>query len=191
MTIMLRRLVLVGGSSLLAAGCGSSPEPGLYTLQVRPGTPASGGPAVVQVREVSIAAYLDRKEIVRSAQDYKLAVQSNDWWGENLGQMLGRVIVMGLAQRLPASQVLAEGGAVPADPRAIVGVSVQRLDVHAAGQLVLVAQAGVEIVRTQRKESRRFEISRRPGGPDTRALVAAISDAVGELTDGLAQMLRA
>lgn len=188
---MLRRFMLVGGSSLLAAGCGSSPEPGLYTVQVRPGTPVSGGPAVVQVREVSIAAYLDRKEIVRSSQDYKLVVQNNDWWGENLGQMLGRVIVMGLAQRLPSSQVLAEGGAVPADPRAIVGVSVQRLDVDAAGQLVLVAQAGIEIIRTQRKESRRFEISRQPGGTDTRAMVAAISDAVGELTDGLAQMLRA
>jgi len=187
---MQRRLLLLGAPPLLLAGCGSSPEPGLYTVQMKPGAPSSGGPAVVQVREVSIPAYLDRKEIVRSTQDYKLAVQQNDWWGESLGQMLTRVIAMGLAQRMPSSQVLAEGASVPSDPRAFVGVGFQRLDLDAGGQLVLLAQAGVEFAGSRRTVARSFMISRTPAGTDTRALVAAISDAVGELTDGLAQMLR-
>ena len=150
----------------------------------------ASAPAVVQLRDVGLPSYLDRKEIVRASQDYKLVVLPNDWWGEGLGQMLTRVIVMGLAQRLPASQIVPEGGAVPADPQAAIGVSIQRLDLDAGGQLVLSAQTGVEFNRPRRTAARGFQISRAPAGPDTRALVAAISDACGELTDGLAQMLQ-
>ena len=185
-----RRLMLFAAPPLLAGACSSSPEPALYTIQMKPGTPLAGRPQVVQVRDISLASYLDRKEIVRSSQDYKLAVQQNDWWGEGLSPMLGRVIAMGLAQRLPSSQVVSEGGAVPVDPTAVVGVSVQRLDLDAAGQLLLAAQAGVEFNRPRRNSARSFQIARTPSGTDTRALVAAISDAVGELTDGLARMLQ-
>jgi uncharacterized lipoprotein YmbA len=185
-----RRSLLYLAPPLLAGAC-SSPDPALYTIQMKPGEALAGGPKVVQLRDIALANYLDRKEIVRSAQDYKLAVMQNNWWGEDLGRMLGRVIAMGLAQRLPGSQVVSEGGAVPADPDAVAGVNIQRLDLDNAGQLLLAAQAGIEFYRSRRNTSRAFQITRTPAGPDTRALVAAISDAVGELTDGLAQMLRA
>ena len=104
-----RRFVLA--LPLLAAAC-SSPDPVYYTIVTRTGPTLPGGPKIVMVKDIGLASYLDRKEIVRSSQDYKLAVMSNDWWGESLGPMLGRVIVMGLAQRLPSSQVLLEGGAL-------------------------------------------------------------------------------
>ena len=48
------------------AACGASPEPGLYTLAVRPGSTLSRGPAIVQVRDIGLPGYLARKEIVRS-----------------------------------------------------------------------------------------------------------------------------
>ena len=41
---------------------------------------------------LSAARYLDRKEIVRSTDGYKLEVAPNDWWGEPLNTMLSRVI---------------------------------------------------------------------------------------------------
>src|SRR4051812_19519527 len=104
----------------LAASCSSSPDPALYTLQMKPGPELPKGPAVVQLRDIGLARYLDRREIVRSSADYKLGVMANDWWGEPLGSMLSRVIVLGLSQRLPSSSIYAEGGAISGDANAVL-----------------------------------------------------------------------
>ncbi|SKA31069.1 hypothetical protein SAMN02745126_05082 [Enhydrobacter aerosaccus] len=175
----------------LAAACSSSPDPVLYTLQMKQGPVLGPGPRNIQVRDIGLAAYLDRKEIVRSSEDYKLGVMSNDWWGEGLGGMIGRVIVLGLAQRLPGSNVYGEGGAISPDANAVVGINVQRLDLDARGQLVLIAQAAVRFERPLRTVSRSFTITRTPPTTTVAGQVAASSEAIAELTDGVAEMLRA
>lgn len=175
----------------LAAACSSSPDPVLYTLQMKPGPVLGPGPRNIQVRDIGLAAYLDRKEVVRSSEDYKLGVMANDWWGEGLGSMLGRVIVLGLAQRLPRSNVYAEGGAISPDANAVVGINVQRLDLDGQGQLVLIAQAAVRFERPLRTVSRNFNIVRTPSANTVAGQVAASSEAVAELTNGVAEMLRA
>jgi hypothetical protein len=173
----------------LATAC-SSPEPGLYTLEMRPGPQFPKSPAVVQVRDIGLARYLDRKEIVRSSAGYKLGLAGNDWWGESLGGMLSRVIVLGLSQRLPSSRVYAEGGAISADPNAMLAVNIQRLEPDASGANVeLLAQAAVEFNRPRRAANRNFQIVKPLGARTVAGQVAATSDAVGELTDGLAALL--
>src|SRR3954449_10637008 len=87
---------------LALAGCRSA-NPNLYSLVVPPGPVLQGGPKVVALRDVSLAGYLDRQQIVRSSEDYRLTVAENDWWGEPFGGMLTRVLATGLAQRLPRS----------------------------------------------------------------------------------------
>lgn len=188
MLLTRRHLALVLPAVL--ASCGSSPEPALYTIPMKPGPVMSTGPKRVQVRDISLAAYLDRKEIVRSSEQYKLGVRSNDWWGESLGTMIGRVIVVGLAQRLPGSNVYAEGGAIAADAVAVVAVNIQRLDANADGTVELLAQAAVEFERPRRQVTRTFRISKPAPAPTAEGQVAATADAVAELTDGLAQMLQ-
>jgi uncharacterized lipoprotein YmbA len=173
----------------LAAAC-SSADPVLYTLPVKPGPQFPKGPAVVQVRDIGLARYLDRREIVRSSADYKLGVANNDWWGEQLGGMLSRVIVLGLSQRLPSSTVYAEGGAISADPNAVLAINIQRLEPDASGANVeLLAQAAVEFNRPRRTANRNFRIAKPLGARTVAGQVAATSDAVGELTDGLAALL--
>ena len=117
---------------------------------------------VVQLRDISLASYLDRREIVRSSEGYKLGLASNQWWGESLGTMLSRVIVVGLSERLPASTIYSEGGAISADPNAVVAVNVQRLDVDQTGALQLLAQAAVEFNRPKRSVARTFRIVKPP-----------------------------
>lgn len=173
----------------LAASC-SSTEPALYTLQVKPGPVLPKGPPVVQVRDIGLARYLDRREIVRSSADYKLGVMLNDWWGEPLGSMLNRVIVLGLSQRLPSSNVYSEGGAISADPNAVLAVNIQRLDLDQAGSVMLVAQAVVEFNRPRRTASRNFTIVKPVPTANVAGQVSATSDAVAELTDGLADLLQ-
>jgi uncharacterized lipoprotein YmbA len=177
------------GLPLLASAC-ASPEPVLYTIPMKPGPVLPGGPRIVQLRDIGLASYLDRREIVRSSEGYKLGVSSNNWWGETLGTMLGRVIVIGLSERLPGSSIYAEGGAISADPNAIVSINIQRLDLDQGGQLQLLAQAAVEFNRPKRSTARTFRITKTAPTPDIAGQVAAISDAVAELTDGLAAMLQ-
>jgi uncharacterized lipoprotein YmbA len=170
--------------------CGSSPEPVLYTLAVRPGPVLTRGPRIVQVRDVGLPGYLDRKEIVRSTDDLKLDVRANAWWGEPLGGMLGRTIVLELSQRLPGSQIYSESGSITMDPYATVGIDFQRFDADKAGTVILLAQVAIQFNRPTRTASRNFSISKPVPTADTPGHVAAMSDALGELSDGVATLLQ-
>ena len=190
MPMQLRRRGLVCLLPPLALAACSSPEPGLYVIAVRPGAPLPSAPPVVQLRDIGLPSYLDRREIVRSSEDYKIGVRSNDWWAEPLGSMLGRVLSVELSQRLPGSNVYRETGAINADPNAVVAVNVQRLDVDQSRTLQLLAQVAVEFNRPRRTASRTFTIAKPVSATAVVAEVAATSDAVAELADGIAQMLQ-
>jgi uncharacterized lipoprotein YmbA len=176
--------------ALAATGC-SSPNPMLYTIAPAPGPVATGAPRIIVLRQIAIARYLDRSEIVRSSENYRLAVMSNDWWGEPLAAMLNRVLVDELGQRLPQSTVLADTGAVSAPDDATVEIDIERLDEDAAGNLVLRAQAAVRFHGHNAPVLKSFRLAVPPPGPGVAGEVAAISAAVGRLADGLAPMLRA
>ena len=62
---------------------------------------AAGGPKVIVLQQIGLARYLERSQIVRSSENYRLDVMPNDWWGEPLGAMLSRVLIDELSQRLP------------------------------------------------------------------------------------------
>jgi hypothetical protein len=71
-----------------------------------------------------------------------------------------------------------------------VAVNIQRLDIDRTGTLALLAQANVEFNRPTRSVSRTFQITKPVPTRDSAGEAAAISDAVAELTDGLAALLR-
>jgi uncharacterized lipoprotein YmbA len=128
---------------LAALAAYSSPNPVLYTIAPVSGAVQSGGPKIVALQQISVVRFLERSQIVRSSENYRLDVMSNDWWGEPLGAMLSRVLVEELGQRLPQSTVIGESGAVTASPDATIELNLQRLDEDAAGNLILQAQASV------------------------------------------------
>ncbi len=55
----------------------------------------------IDLRAIAIAHYLERSQIVRSSEGYRMDVLSNEWWGEPLDTMMGRILVQELNQRLP------------------------------------------------------------------------------------------
>jgi uncharacterized protein len=175
----------------LAAGLAacSSPSPVLYTIAPVPGRVQTSGPKVVALQQISMARYLERSQIVRSSENYRLDVMSNDWWGEPLSAMLSRVLIEELGQRLPQSTVLGESGAVTASPDATIELNLQRLDEDASGNLVLQAQANVDFKRRSGPALRNFRFVATPPAADIQGEVTAISIAVGQLADGLASML--
>ena len=167
----------------------SSPNPDLYTIAPITAATQTGAPKVIELHQIGLARYLERSQIVRSSENYRLDVMSNDWWGEPLGAMLARVLVEELSQRLPQSTVFAETGAVSVPPDATIELNVSRLDENAAGMLVLQAQAAVTVKARGAPVTRAFRFEVPPPSGDVAGEVAAISTAVGQLADGLATML--
>ncbi|HWO86107.1 MAG TPA: PqiC family protein [Stellaceae bacterium] len=181
------RLTLLGLLAAIAA-C-SSPSPVLYTIAPVQGPVHPAGPKVIVLQQISTAHYLERSQIVRSSENYRLDVMSNDWWGEPLSAMLSRVLTEELGQRLPQSTVIGETGAVSASPDATVELNVQRLDEDASGNLVLQAQASVSFKGRPGPVLRSFRFVVTPPAAGIQGEVTAISTALGQLADGLALML--
>ena len=111
---------------------------------------------------------------------------SNDWWGEPLGAMLGRIMVAELTQRLPGSTVFLESGAISATPDATVEINIERLDEDASGQLILSAQIAIAGRRTDTR-SVRFAVT--PPSAGTTGFASAVSTALAQLADTVAQMV--
>ena len=181
------RLAVLGLLTVIAA-C-SSPSPVLYTIAPVQGPVQPGGPKVIVLQQISTAHYLERSQIVRSSENYRLDVMSNDWWGEPLAAMLSRVLTEELGQRLPQSTVIGETGAVSASPDATVELNVQRLDEDASGNVILQAQASVSFKGRPGPVLRSFRFVVTPPAADIQGEVTAISTALGQLADGVALML--
>ena len=180
---------LVAIGLVLAAGCSTSPDPALYTIAPVSGAEHNGAPNIILLQQIGLERYLDRPQIVRSSENYRLEVMTNDQWGEPLGAMLARVLVAELGQRLPRSAVIKETGAVSAPPDATIAVNVQRLDEDASGVLVLQAQASVIFKGRANPVVKGFRFTVSPAGAGTPPEVAAISTALGQLADGIAAMV--
>lgn len=184
-----RRFVLGLAPAAVLAAC-ASPNPVLYTLAPVPGTPRAGGPRVVELRTIGLPRYLDRTQIVRSSENYQLDVMANNWWGEPLGAMMGRILVSELSQRLPDSSVYSDAGAISSDPDAIVEINIQRFDADSAGNLILTAQFAVRWSAPKRPGvTRPFSASVPASLMDLPTLVSAMSTAVGQLADAIAGAL--
>jgi uncharacterized lipoprotein YmbA len=184
----LKHLLPVMVLCVMQAAC-SSPNPELYTIAPISGTERTVAPNVVVLQQIGLARYLERPQIVRSSENYRLDVMSNDMWGEPLAAMLGRILVTELGQRLPRSAVITETGAVSASPDATIALNVQRLDEDASGALVLQALASVTFKGKPAPILREFHFSVTPPSAGIPGEVAAISTAIGQLADGIAVMV--
>lgn len=181
----MRRIVLA--SLLVLAGCASPPQT-LYTLAAQPGPIQNLRISGLELRRVGLAGYLDRDVIVRSAAGYRLSVTANERWAEPLGRMLDRVLTEDLAQRLPKTLVFAESGAIGGNPSLILEINVQRMDMDAGGEVVLLAQ--VALRRDGSKAAPRTwteRLTARPVGQGTAELVATMSGLLGRLADRIAE----
>ena len=189
-----RRSFAAAAAALLAlSGC-ASPDTTFFTLSGVPGTPIAalppGTPRTVELRTPGIPGYLDRTDIVLRNADYRLQVGHFQSWAEPLADMTGRVLAEDLSQRLPAMSVFTEAGAISVTPDARAGVDIQQFSAGPDGVVRLVAQLAIEGgIGHDVVAQRRVSLTVTPGGPTTPALVAAMSAALGQLSDELVKLL--
>jgi uncharacterized lipoprotein YmbA len=174
------------GVALLLGGC-ASPNPNLYTLAARPGPVRALGPALVVVRSIGIPRYLEREEIVRTSSADRVVVASNDWWGEPLAVMIRRVLAEDLAQRLPASNVLAGEGVIGMQPDAEIEVTLERFDRDASGTVTLAGYAAIQ--RHGAPQGLVKLALTVPGGSGVGDEVNAMSGALSQVADVVSQRL--
>jgi uncharacterized lipoprotein YmbA len=183
--MMLSRRGALLALAALPASC-ASPNPTLYVLAAEPGRTHAHAPHVIELRAIAIAHYLERSQIVRSSEGYRMDVLGNDWWGEPLDSMMGRILAEELGERLPGSMVYGDSGAISTPSDVSVAINLQRFDLDRNGDVLLAAQIAVNAARVV---SRGVAIKVRPADGATRALVAAMSSAVAQLADTIAGML--
>ncbi len=186
---MKRRNLLLGGLAIGLASC-ASPDPAIYTLRAVPGDALGGGPVAVKIARPGLAGYLDRPEIVRDSSVSRLTLNSGERWGEPLGDMMGRVLALDLAQRLPGTSVFTEAGTISVDPSATVELDVQRFDLDQAGAVILLVQVAVEQGRSHDPAfTRSLRLTVAPASTRTPDVVAAMSQAVGQMADAIASIV--
>lgn len=178
--------------ALLASAC-TSPEPAYYTLAPVPGDARPlppRAPRTVELRRPGLAGYLDRPEIVRTGGAYQLRVAGGERWGEPFGDLIGRTLAENLTSRLPGMSVFSSAGSITTEADVTVEVDIQRFDAEAAGPVTLLAQTAVRRGRRGAALTRTVRLQVTPRTAETRDVVAAMSTALGELSDAIAEMLR-
>ena len=175
-------------AGLLLCGCAASPEPTYYTLALVAGQAEPGGPATIEVRRPGLAAYLDRTDIVRRSDGYRLDIRSREQWGEPLDNLIGRVLAENLTDRLPGSTVFSDDAISPHE--AVVKLDVARFDEDTQGTVTLLAQVAVQRGPNRAPATRSLRLTAPTQSSSTSDMVATMSQLLGQLADALATMLR-
>lgn len=191
----LMRVVVPALAVTALAGCASA-DTTFFTMSEVPGVPVASlsqtAPRVVELRRPGLPGYLDRTDIVLHNVDYRLQLAKFQSWAEPISDMTGRVLAADLSQRLPGMTIFSEAGAISADPDARLDVDIQHFSAGGDGIVHLDAQIAIERSSNHLNAgSRRVQVAVTPGGPTTSALVAAMSAALGQLSDQMASLLRA
>ena len=165
------------------AGCASA-EPDYYVLQPVAGRADSSVTGSIEVRRPGLAGFLDRADVVVDGTSFRLTLGAGARWGEPLGDMIERVLSQDLAQRLPASQVFGEGGAIGVASDLRVDVDVQQFGGASGGTAILIS----EIVIERRHDhvvlgARHVQITAARQGSGAASLAAAMSDLLGQIAD--------
>jgi uncharacterized lipoprotein YmbA len=179
----------------VAAACSSSPQNSFYTLApVAPQAPAAAvtglRPAVVAVGPVSLPDYLDRPQLVTRSRPSTLSLAPLNQWAGPLADMLPRVLVENLAQRLPGDRVVAfpQTSGPSFDYRIAVGIN--QFDVDPAGAATLLASWQIYPAQSAQARVVDDDVFRRPAaGSGTEGAVAAMSGALADLSQRLADSL--
>lgn len=185
-----RRAATVLGLCAGLAACGTSPESNYYLLTPSSGTPPAGtgeglpGGGVMIVDEATVAPYLDRTQMVRRLDEWRVGVDEFEVWAEPIGDVVTAHLVDALGARYGGDSVMTATSArgLVADFRA--GTDLLRFDVDAANRVTLDARW---IVFAERGDCE--PVTRRYAASTQLPVEAAVPErvaAMSALLDGLA-----
>jgi uncharacterized protein len=193
-------LVLIG---LYSGGCGTfSPRPDssrFFTLTAiaQPGsvtTRASSNPAGVSIGigPIRLPGYLDRQEIVTRVSQNRIDLSEYDRWAERLETNFTRVLAQNLSVLLNTDQLVFYPWELNRKPNYQVTIEMLRFELNTRGEVQLSARW--EILDTNKRtqlQAGESGITRQPTAQSTDASVAALSEALGDLSREIANAVSA
>jgi uncharacterized lipoprotein YmbA len=182
-----RQLVAGFGLSALLGACSISRPPRVFLLAPRPVAAPLGSAGRISIASVGIAKYLDQPQIVRHDGRYEIALADLERWGENMADMVARVLAEDLASRLSGSQVFVGDGAATVSADARLELYVQRFDAGLDRSVVLVARWAIRRGDVARLGSE--SIAETAASTAAGDIVATMSDALATLADRLVPVL--
>ena len=182
---------IVGALAVLAAlsACANAPSPRLFILTPRPADPVGKLAAIVKVKRVTIAQYLDRPQLVRYTNANELTVSEFNRWSGQLADIVTSALVQNLASLLPDCKVYADSSALTLPPADVVlEIDVSRFEPDPQGTVALAAQWVVHGKgRSDAIHLAKIDAPAKPNDPS--AQVAAMSDALAQFASQIASGL--
>ena len=183
-------------SVLLTAGCATTPPSTFYTLTPIPeagsrSAPLKDGGIAVGLGPIEFPEFLARPQIVSRAGVNRLDLDEFHRWGGSLQDEFLRVTGENLAHLLGTSRIQVYPADVrfPLDYRVIADVL--SFEGNTNGEAVLrVRWAVLDPYQEQARVVRENAYRKRAGGPGQEAMIAALSETVGEFSRDLANELR-
>ena len=179
---------------LAAVGCAKTPPPTFYQLEEPAGEQLAGierGMAI-GIGPLTVAAYLDRPQIVTRATAHKLKLSEANMWAEPLKESILRVIAVNLSNMLDTNRVFR----VPRRDRAIplafrVAVAIARFDGAIGGDARLTARWTLYRQNDKPLLTRVTIVTEPAGGPGYDNLIAAQNRALQALSREIAEAIKA
>ena len=194
-------IALLAGLSLAACGSLSArPDPSrFFTLSPIPRTEATAAKSPDNPDRVSLGivpvklpGYLDRQEIVTRIAENRLDVSAYDRWAEPLEEGFTWVVAQNLAALVPADRLVAYPWALDRKPDYQVEIEVLRFEVNAAQNVQLVARWAVVDGSSKKPPAvKTSRLTRQVKSKSTEDSVAALSEAVADLSREIAEAARA
>ena len=175
--------------------CGTSPESNYYLLTPSVSESRAGearevpGGGILIVDEVGVAPYIDKTQMVRRLDTWRVSSDEFEVWAEPISDLITAQMVDALGARFNPDNVMPAKSARGLNARYRVGAEVLRLDVDSSNLVTLGARwiASAERSRCD-PVTRRFESTRQLA---VEAAVAERVSAMSELLEELADEVSA
>lgn len=187
-TVLMAATIALAGCSILKPQADPSRFYVLTSTSTRAENANARAPGglTIGVGPIELPDYLDRSPLVTRLGPNQVAFSDFERWAEPLARNFSRVVIENLVLLLNTEKVVSLPSLVPISLQYEVPIEVQRFESYDDGMVELVARwavrspADANVLRTG--ESRIAET----GGSETEEVVAALSRAVGRLSEEIA-----
>jgi hypothetical protein len=173
---------------LCLTACGTTVRKEFYLLTPTAAVTATASaqkPLFISVGPVTLPEYLDRSQIVTRRGESELHLADGQRWAEPLRENFTRVLAEDLRALSGTGRVIIYPNRETTEVDYRVTVEVARFDADAQGQVTLIAVWTIhDGGKTKVVNSRRAEY-RRDAGSGYPALVAALSETIGQLSEDI------
>jgi len=163
-------------------------------VETRAPVPGAPPDPVIGVGPVEVPSYLRRPEIVARAADGQVESDPGERWGESLDAGIARVLASDLKKQVPTARLYRHPFPVAARADYVVAVQIERFEPEVDGEVALDAAWSIERTPGSQGPSelplQRISVREPVAEGGTAARVAAMSRAIGQMSDRIADGLR-